>query len=295
MNTAIVTGATSYLGIELVARLTQENYEVHVIIRSGSDIVRLIDQTPGVNVHTHKEDEGTLTNIFSTIRPDIVFHLASKYVREEAPENIKALISSNITFGSQVLEAAANSGVKNFINTGSYFQFNSGGKPPINLYGVAKKAFSEILNYYTSLNKFYSTSLIIYDVYGPGDWRMKLFSNITKSINKNLPLSIPKDEILLYPVYYSDVIDCFLLAAKKLQNEPTRVSGKSWAVRNKDPHKITEIIAIFEQASGKKIIINHGDWPKPTREIESIWRGKTLPDWHPNHSLLDGIKSMLKE
>ena len=146
MKTAIITGATSYLGIELVAGLTREGVTVHVIKRSKSDVARLIRRSPNTIVHTHDGTQKSLTNIFSSVQPDIVFHLASKYVREEGPEDIKALISSNITFGSQVLEAAANSSVKNFINTGSYFQFNDGDKPPINLYGVTKNAFIKILN-----------------------------------------------------------------------------------------------------------------------------------------------------
>ena len=295
MKTAIVTGATSYLGIELVIRLVHEGIKVHIITRAESDVTRLMLRSSNINVHTHDGTQKSLTNIFSTVQPDTVFHLASKYVREEGPEDITALISSNITFGCQVLQAAANSTVRNFINTGSYFQFNEGGKPPINLYGVTKNLFTKILDYYTSSKKISSTSLIIYDVYGPKDWRTKLFSNITKAINNNLPLSIPKEEILLYPVYYSDVINCFFLAAKKLTNEPESVSGKCFAVRDKTPNKISEIIAIFEKVSGKQVIIKRGDWPKPVKEIKNIWYGQTLPGWQPNYSLLAGIESILKE
>ena len=295
MKTAIITGATSYLGIELVVRLVREGVRVHVIIRTDSDVARLILRSPGIDIHTHDGTQSSLQNIFSIVRPDTVFHLASKYVREEEPEDIKALISSNITFGCQVLEAAGNSSVRNVINTGSYFQFNDGGKPPINLYGVTKNLFTKILDYYTRSKKFSSTSLIIYDVYGPRDWRTKLFSSITKAINNNLVLSIPKNEIFLYPVYYTDVINCYLLAENKLTNEPESISGRCFAIRDQNPNKISEIITIFEKVSGKKILVKRGDWPKPAKEIENIWYGETLPGWQPDHSLLNGIKSMLKE
>ena len=295
MKTAIITGATSYLGIELVVRLVREGVRVHVIIRTDSDVARLILRSPGIDIHTHDGTQSSLQNIFSIVRPDTVFHLASKYVREEEPEDIKALISSNITFGCQVLEAAGNSSVRNVINTGSYFQFNDGGKPPINLYGVTKNLFTKILDYYTRSKKFSSTSLIIYDVYGPRDWRKKLFSSITKAINNNLVLSIPKNEIFLYPVYYTDVINCYLLAENKLTNEPESISGRCFAIRDQNPNKISEIITIFEKVSGKKILVKRGDWPKPAKEIENIWYGETLPGWQPDHSLLNGIKSMLKE
>jgi nucleoside-diphosphate-sugar epimerase len=295
MKTAIVTGATSYLGIELVTRLIHENIKVHIIKRTKSDTIRLISRAPDVNIHTYNGKQSSLTNIFLNVRPDIVFHLASKYVREEEPEDIETLITSNITFGSQILAAAENSSVKSFINTGSYFQFSDKNKPPVNLYGVTKNSFIKILDYYSSLNKFSATSLIIFDTYGPGDWRKKLFPNIAKAIQNNSPLPTPENEILLYPVFYADVIDCYLLAAKKLTNKPKDIAGKSFAVRGKNPYKIDEIIALFEKASGKKVLIKHGKWQKPSREIKNIWRGKTLPDWRPKHSLLEGIQSMLKE
>ena len=295
MNTAIVTGATSYLGIELVARLTHENFKVHVIIRDTTNISRLIARVPDVNIHTHNGTQKNLNNIFLNVRPDIVFHLASKYVREEVSENVEALILSNILFGTQLLEASANCNVKRFINTGSYFQFSNGQRPHVNLYGAAKSAFTKILSYYNNLNKFYSTTLVIYDIYGPSDWRIKLFPNIAKAVKNKLPLSIPRNEIFLYPVYYADVLDCYLLAANKLIYEPEDISGKYYAVRDKTPCTISEIIEVFEKVSGDKVIVKKGGWPKPEQEIDNIWRGKTLSGWKPSHSLLDGIKSMLKE
>jgi nucleoside-diphosphate-sugar epimerase len=295
MNTAIVTGATSFLGIELVSRLTHEGFEVHVIKRTKSDITRLISRVPDINIHTYNGTQRSLTNIFSTVRPDIVFHLAGKYVREERPEDIEELIASNITFGSQILAAASNSCVKNFINTGSYFQFGNNKSPPINFYGVAKNSFVNILDYYADLKKFSATSLVLFDTYGPGDWRSKLFPTIAEAIKHDLPLSIPKHEILMYPVYYADVIDCYLLAAKKMAGNQRDVAGKVFAVRDNKPYKINEIIAAFEKISGGKILVKYGDWPKPSKEIERIWRGTTLPSWRLKYSLLQGIKSMLEE
>ena len=295
MATAIVTGATSYIGIELVVRLTLEGFNVHVIKRTDSNITRLISRVSDINIHTYNGTQKSLTNIFSTVRPDIVFHLAGKYVREESAENIEELIASNITFGSQILAAASNSNVKNFINTGSYFQFSNNNLPPVNFYGVTKNSFLSILDYYADLKNFSATSLIIFDTFGPRDWRSKLFPTIAKAIQHDLPLSIPKNEIFLYPVYYTDVIDCYILAAKKLARNQGNISGNIFAVRDKSPQRINEIIATFEKISGKKIIIKYGDWPKPSKEVESIWRGTTLPSWQPKYNLSQGIKSMLKE
>jgi nucleoside-diphosphate-sugar epimerase len=99
----------------------------------------------------------------------------------------------------------------------------------------------------------------------------------------------------MYPVYYADVIDCYLLAAKKMAGNQRDVAGKVFAVRDNKPYKINEIIAAFEKISGGKILVKYGDWPKPSKETERIWRGTTLPSWRLKYSLLQGIKSMLEE
>ncbi len=294
MKTAIVTGATSFLGIELVSRLRNEDVDVHVIIRFESDTERLNYRAPDIKIHIHDGTQESLISIFSTVRPDTVFHLAGKYVREERQEDIETLFKSNITFGNQLLAAASNSGVTSFINTGSYFQFSDKNETPINFYGATKNSFATILDYYARLNKFAATSLIIFDTYGPGDWRKKLFPNIVRAIRNDLPLAIPSNETPIYPVHASDVIDCYLLASDLLTRKPEHIANRSFAVREKKPYTIDEIIATFEKIGGKKITIKRGSWPKPKREIKNIWYGSTLPDWQPKYSLPEGIQSMLE-
>ena len=91
------------------------------------------------------------------------------------------------------------------------------------------------------------------------------------------------------------MIDCYLIAAKKLAGNQRSAAGEIFAVRDNNPQTINEIIAAFEKVAGKKILVKYGDWPKPSKEIEHTWRGTTLPSWQPKYSLLQGIKSMLKE
>jgi len=295
MKKVIVTGATSFLGIELVVRLQNEDVDVHVVIRSESNTKRLNYRAPDTTIHIHDGTQESLINIFSIVRPDTVFHLAGKYIREERQEDIETLFESNITFGSQLLAAASNSGVKSFINTGSYFQFSDKNETPINFYGATKNSFATILDYYAKLNKFLATSLIIFDTYGPGDWRKKLFPNIVKAIENNLPLATPSNETRIYPVHSADVIDCYLLAADLLAKKPENITNRSFAVRDEEPHTIDEIIAAFERIGGKKITIKRGDWPEPKRQIKHTWYGSTLPNWQPKYSLTDGIQSMLED
>ena len=294
METVVVTGANSYLGIALVERLSQMNISVHIVARPKSDISRLIQRAPSVNIHNYNGKQSSLEKLLEESRPDTIFHLAGKYYKEDKPEYITSLIDSNITFGSQLLLASLNSSVKNFINTGSYFQFSGHNESAVNFYGATKNSFNEILNYYSSLEKFLSTTLIIFDTFGPNDWRQKLFQAITEAVKTNEVMPIPAGNVPMYPVYIADVIDCYILAAQKLASKPNEIINKCFAVRGNEETSIKEIIRIFEQVTNKKIYTEIGAWPAPTREIKNIWLGSTMSDWRPKYNLAKGIEKMLE-
>ena len=294
METVVVTGANSYLGIALVERLSQMNISVHIVARPKSDISRLIQRAPSVNIHNYNGKQSSLEKLLEESRPDTIFHLAGKYYKEDKPEYITSLIDSNINFGSQLLLASLNSSVKNFINTGSYFQFSGHNESAVNFYGATKNSFNEILHYYSSLEKFLSTTLIIFDTFGPNDWRQKLFQAITKAVKTNEVMPIPTGNVPMYPVYIADVIDCYILAAQKLASKPNEIINKCFAVRGNEETSIKEIIRIFEQVTNKKLYTEIGAWPASTREIKNIWRGSTMSDWRPKHNLAKGIEKMLE-
>ena len=154
MKKVIITGATSYLGVELARRLVAMGVEVHAIQRAQSNLKRLNTLATLINIHFYDGKRDTLRELFESINPEVVFHLAGKYIRQESPGDIDNLIAANIVFGSHLLEALRDSGVKCVVNTGSYFQFGDAGSAPINFYAACKNAFAEILHYYTSQNDF---------------------------------------------------------------------------------------------------------------------------------------------
>ena len=117
MKTAIVTGATSYIGLSLINRLLSEGIEVHAIIRDQSNTKRLFERLNNQNINIYDGTQQSLINIFSKILPDTVFHLAGQYVRDEKPRDVEILVNSNILFGCQLISAILNSSVKYFINT----------------------------------------------------------------------------------------------------------------------------------------------------------------------------------
>ena len=58
-------------------------------------------------------------------------------------------MSSNITFGTQLVEAMVANGCYQFVNTGTSWQhYENDEYNPVNLYAATKQAFEDILRYY---------------------------------------------------------------------------------------------------------------------------------------------------
>lgn len=298
MKCAFVTGASSFLGINLVRRFLDAGIAVHALVRSTTDRVPFERMTRGATLHEH---DGTLASInaaFDACEPQVVFHLATKYLRQHRPEDIDDLIEANIRFGAQLLEAMVSAGIKRLVNTGSAFQhFEVEGDDayrPLNLYAATKQAFDDILAFYADAHGVKSVTLKLFDVYGPGDSRPKLMTAVREAQLTGTPLPLPGDDgIELDYAYVDDVVDAFVHAAQLLETDPEPVAGRSFAVSSGHRHTFEEIIAAFEAVDGRPVKRAWGSYTMPERVIRNPWRGPSLPGWRATTSLKDGIRRML--
>ena len=75
-NRVLVTEATGFVGANLLRKLTDSKNDIHIIIRSTSNIWRIKDIIDRVNKHycdlTNREK---IRRIVSNIKPEIIFNL----------------------------------------------------------------------------------------------------------------------------------------------------------------------------------------------------------------------------
>lgn len=80
-------------------------------------------------------------------------------------------------------------------------------------------------------------------------------------------------------VYIDDVVDAYMLAFERVQG----VQAKRWeeyVVSSKNPIQLRELVKLYEQVTGKKLMINWGGRPYRPREVMIPWdKGKLLPHW----------------
>ena len=197
MKKILITGATGFIGKNLLNYFLKKKYFVFAILRKSKKNIKFAKQ--------HKINKNFKSIIFSNIydlkkqllnyKIDYVVHAATYYVKNHKSTDINKIIKSNILFPTIIIDLLCNKKIKKFINLGTVWQhFNNQKDNAYNLYASSKQAFNNIFNYYKkqfTKTKFYN--LLISDTFGKNDKRKKLIPIIIKSYNKKNTVTVPQN------------------------------------------------------------------------------------------------------
>lgn len=287
----IVTGATGFVGSNLVKYMLIKGFKISIIIRKNSDLSNLKGICNEIEIFKYDNDIISLSNFFKSYKPNAVFHLASNFIAEHKTDQVDSLIESNINFGLHLLEAMKIAGVKNLINTGTSWQhYNNEDYNPVCLYAATKQAFESLMEYYVEAEDFKSITLKLFDTYGESDKRPKLINLLNKFADNKTELKMSPGEQVLNLVHVDDVCRAFEMSYKLvLKNE---ISGhQKFAISSEKSYKLKEVVQIFENVTNKKVNVIWGGKPYRKREVMKIWdKGEILPNWLPEISLQLGLK-----
>ncbi|MDD4362671.1 MAG: NAD(P)-dependent oxidoreductase [Atribacterota bacterium] len=293
----LITGATGFIGSNLVNRLLQEGHNIFCTLRENKENPFGEDKVKSIIIRSNNLNESI--EFFDENNIEGIVHLASFVISSDhKPEDIENLIDSNIIFGSFLLEIASHTKIKWFINTGTYWQnYKSNDYSPVNLYAATKQAFEDIAKYYYETKKFKFCTLRLYDTYGKGDTRDKIF-NLWNEISKTgetLDMS-PGEQIIDF-TYIDDIIDAYMLLIYYLNNNSVKVkNGDVFYLQSPERNSLKELSHIFENITNKKLNINWGSRPYKNREVmEPIMTNKSIPGFKHKITLENGIKKIFVE
>ena len=294
---ALVTGATGFIGSRLVAHLAQAGWEVAAIGRNASAAKIARAQCPMVYEYSGQTAE--VIAAVTDFRPAVVFHLASLFLADHTAEQIEPLVSANILFGTQLLEAIRGAGCTVLVNAGTAWQnftpeppYDDAAYAPVNLYAATKQAFEEIALYYVQVAGMRMITLRLFDSYGAGDTRRKLLRLLLECLRTGEPLSMSPGEQVLDLVHVDDICRAFLHAAELAGNE---TGARVYAVSGGERRTLREVARTLEEAAGATLKLEFGGRPYRAREVMHPWDGPALPGWSPRISLLEGFRSLLRE
>lgn len=286
----LVTGATGYIGGYLVRRLLDDGAQVHLLVREDSV---LSDEMLSRCTVCRESGIEALAQYLTDHTIDCVYHLAGLFINCHIPSQVTALIDSNITFGTRLLEAMRLSGVSKIVAAGTTWEYFESDHPrSANLYAATKRAFADILAYYADAYDMRCLSLKICDTYGPNDVRPKLVNLLFRQIGASAPLDVTLGEQFLDLVYISDVVAGILAAGAQLDD--VKPGFYEAALSSGSPLPVKDIVGTLESVLQKKLLLNFGGRPYGNREIFSPYSAGIPPlNWHPKVSLKDGFSAIL--
>lgn len=289
----LVTGATGFIGQNLVKLLLNKGYEIHCIIRNNSNVLN-IDARAIIFKYDEKID--ILLNYFETQNFDGVVHLASLFLSSHSKDDIGNLISSNIKFGTELLEACKQFNIKWFINTGTFWQhYHTSEYNPVNLYAATKEAFEVIAKYYTETSDLIFTTIKLNDTFGKDDTRNKIFNLWDKISKSNEVLEMSKGEQIIDISYIEDVISAYEILINYLNSDKkNEFKNKSYVVSCDEKMSLRDLSKLFEEATNTKLNIIWGGRDYREREVMIPFKsGKILPDWKSKYTLNEAIRKTI--
>jgi UDP-glucose 4-epimerase len=294
----LLTGATGFLGSHILDKLVKNDYNVAILKRSWSDTWRINHLLDKIKVFDL--DLTSLEKIFQSVKPEYIIHLATSYSKFDSDVDMNNMRKANILFPVELLEVGVKYGLKGFINTGTFFEYDCSQQPinedspisPFNLYAQTKLDFELILKSYSeeiNINTFR-----IFSPYGERDNNKLIPMLIQKALSKQI-IQLSDGMQKLDFIYASDVADAYSEALKVMILKEKLGSYNVYNLGSGTPISVREVVSVVEQNLGEHIDVVWGD--PSTIDIPiayaDLFKIKKEFIWIPSYSIHQGIANTI--
>ena len=280
----LLTGATGFLGSNLLARLVEDGHKVTILVRHSSSFKKIITLLNRVTVHTI--GDCSLYDLFHANKIETIIHCATNYGRGKVDPS--ELLGANLIMPLQLLQTGCDAGVRCFINTDTILDKN------VSDYALSKSQFREWLGRYSQRMACVNVSLEHF--YGPHDDATKFVSYIVKQLldgveSIDLTLGEQKRDF----IYIDDIVSAFLLI---LNSYASLESGYlDYEVGTGETITIRAFVELVKQIAGNtRTQLNFGAIPYRANEaMETVVNTSAIHalGWNPCISLIDGLSKMI--
>jgi UDP-glucose 4-epimerase len=301
MRRSIITGATGFVGANLVRRLLAEGHEVHLLVRPHHTRWRIREIEPYVALHAVElEDSDSLERVVGGIRAETIFHLAA-YGAYSSQSDVHRMVATNIGGTINLVNACLKTGFEAFVNTGtsSEYGFKSFAPSeaellePNSSYAVTKTSATLFCRHVAEMHKVNLTTLRLYSAFGPYEGPTRLMpALIMHGLEGTLPPLVNPEAAHDF-VYVDDVCDAYLLAAG-------RKTSEHGAIYNVGTGRQTRLYEVVEVARRIMEIKEEPRWNSmPARAWDAAhWQSNSEKirrelGWEPRYTFERGFETML--
>lgn len=291
-----ITGATGFVGSNLVRRALSRGAEVFINTRSTSDTWRIRDILSDVTViPVDITGFEKMRDSLRKVRPEIIFHTAV-YGGNAQQNDTDTIISTNICGTVNLLKCCENLDVDLFVNTGSSSEYGlknhkmneSDFLEPVTDYGAAKAAATLFCRSYAAREKIPLITLRLFSPYGPYEQKTRLIpSIILAAMQKNNP-QISSRQFVRDFIFIDDVLNAYE-ALMELENP----SGEIFNIGSGQQHTVGEVTDMIISLLGNEVTAQTG-LPQVWKNEPACWQAdiqhaKTELHWEPQYALREGL------
>lgn len=288
----VLTGATGFLGSNLLGKLLTEGHEVAAVVRTRSKFFRIEEWRKHRNFKIYNIEEEDPRLIFEENKICGIVHTATDYGRGEGA--VSSILESNLILPIRLIELGIEYKTAYFINTDSYF--NKAGLSYSNLlnYSLSKKSLLVWLKHLS--NKIRVVNLTLEHMYGPSDSRTKFVENMIQEIAVD---HIPRVRLTHGHqkrdfVYIDDVVDAFIKLIE--YGNSNEFTFKEFEVGMGKSIQIRDFAQKIKDISHSESILGFGDIGYRGDEImdsKADISSMTELGWTPQIGISEGVTRIL--
>lgn len=274
-KTALITGATGFIGSNLASRLLQLNLRV-------AGLPKELLQEP-IALREYCEE----------IKPDYIFHLAA-YGNHSNQKNFNEIVATNIIKTALLLDATKFIKYEAFINFGSSSEYGKKDLPmseetllePDTFYGATKAASTLLSRAFAGQYAKPVVTVRPFSVYGEGEAEFRFIPTIIKGLVEEAPTPVvlePKHDW----IYVQDFIDGVIRVIKNVDKLAGRVINIGTGLQ----YSNIEVVNVLEKVSGQTLMIDPFGDARPYDNDTWVADNSRLRllGWQPKHTLSEGL------
>lgn len=296
-NVFLVTGATGFIGSNIVRELVRQKKQVSIIVRDKKLNWRLRDIAHDVDIHECDIQDVKLDGIVSKVKPDYVFHLAS-YGNLPNEDEIDKMIDINLKGTINLINAVRKTPFKLFINSSSCAEYGIKKKnmvetdtlEPINNTGVIKSVITLYCQKEAMRNNLPIINFRLFTPYGYFEGMNRLIPSVTLNALEGISVNVSSPVYVRDFIFIEDVINAYISATNIKHN-----LGEIYNIGSGKQHAVEDIVRLILEITQSKSNVQWGAVKKQARYIEpetwqaDISKTKKILRWEPKNSIESGL------
>lgn len=291
-----VTGATGFVGSNIVRQLVHSNKHVSIIVRNKKLNWRLKDIQNKISIFESDLLNTNLQTIVAKIKPTHIYHLAA-YGALPKDESVEQMFHVNVQGTINLIQAVSKYPFKVFINTGSSSEYGIKEKAmqeadilkPINDYGVSKAAATLYCQKEALRLNIPLITFRLFAVYGQFEENSRFIPYTIHNALQNKSLEFSSPDNVRDFIHVDDVVRAYLEVPKK--NNP----GAVYNIGSGKQHTLKEACDIILNITKSHSKVTWNKKEGQLRQIEpKIWqaniaKAKRELQWQPQISFRKGL------